>query len=283
MPRNIPSDLLDHLRGEVLTVAYLTRIERLDGTILGFASCDSDIDLDSVTYKAETGVDASAARSTLGSGVDNVDVRGLLDDDRVTDEDIRAGLYQGASVTIFLINYEDLTMGTAIILDGFIGRIRLLEGQYYFEIRSKMQKLAQKVGEVTTLICRVKSFGDAQCGVDLGPHTFTETVTAVVQNRHLTFTLPNTELFNYGLVRFNTGANAGLQREIKDFTDLGGGELQLHLQLAFPLTIQVGDEADIIAGCDRRLATCDFYDNTDRFQGEPYVPGNRKLQERGKR
>jgi uncharacterized phage protein (TIGR02218 family) len=55
-----------------------------------------------------------------------------------------------------------------------------------------------------------------------------------------------------------------------------GGAFTLFLPMVS--NIAVGDTADVIAGCDKSLATCrDTFDNVGNFRGFPHVPGNDRL------
>jgi hypothetical protein len=79
------------------------------------------------------------------------------------------------------------------------------------------------------------------------------------------------DAFNYGVLLWLTGANAGYEMEVKDWA------LSTHTMILFekmPHTIQIGDTFAVSMGCDRRLATCKMrYNNVVNMRAEPYLPG----------
>lgn len=63
---------------------------------MGFTSHDEDLFFDGVNYEATTGFEPSVVDTTADMSVDNLDVEGMLSDDRITEDDIAAGLYDFA-------------------------------------------------------------------------------------------------------------------------------------------------------------------------------------------
>lgn len=77
--------------------------------------------------------------------------------------------------------------------------------------------------------------------------------------------------FKGGVLKFDTGFNAGVSMEIKDWQQAGG---DLTLFLAVPFNVQEGDKCYLYPGCDKRLTSCvNKFSNINNFRGEPYVPG----------
>lgn len=75
--------------------------------------------------------------------------------------------------------------------------------------------------------------------------------------------------YDQGLIRFETGKNAGKSFEIKTYR-----EDKITLYLSPPYKPEEGDRAVIYPGCDKRVQTClDKFDNVVNFRGEPHVPG----------
>ncbi len=75
--------------------------------------------------------------------------------------------------------------------------------------------------------------------------------------------------YDQGLLRFETGRNAGKAFEVKTYR-----EDVLTLYLSPPYPPAEGDRAVIYPGCDKRVQTClDKFDNVLNFRGEPHVPG----------
>ena len=276
MPRSISTALQAHLQGDLTTLATCVKLIRRDGTIFGFTSADQDLSIDGLTYKAVNGLGSSAIQSNTGTGVDNLEVAGILDDDRITEADILAGRYDGAEVIITRVNWADLSMGSVAIFRGVFGEITLRDGQFQVELRSLTQRLKQTIGDLTSPTCRCRKLGDAQCKVDRTGFQFSRTVTEVVSPGTLQFAADTqpTGYYDSGLITLTTGPNAGVTREIKTHT-IVSSTTQLDLRTNFPFPITSGETATLEAGCDRRFATCrDKFANNLNFHGEPLLPGN---------
>jgi len=208
-----------------------------------------------------------------------MDVAGLIRSDRVTTADLLAGRYDGAELTLFLVNWASLSDGTLTLARGWWGAVTLIDGEWRAEYRSLAQRLQQYVVEITSATCRVVQLGDRRCKVNLAPFQFSRTVTAVADNRNFTFGADShaSGYFAAGRVIWTSGANAGLSQEIKRNTPSGGAQ-GIELQMAAPFPVSIGDVATLEAGCDRRLATCrDRFNNVINFRGEPSVPGSEVL------
>ncbi len=107
--KSVSPELAAHLDGEVTTLATCWRLERTDGWVRGFTDHDQPLVIDGLTYVAATGFLPSAIKSGADLSVDNLDVEGFLDDEALTAEDLSAGLFDGAKIDIFLVNWADLS------------------------------------------------------------------------------------------------------------------------------------------------------------------------------
>lgn len=86
--------------------------------------------------------------------------------------------------------------------------------------------------------------------------------------------------FNGGAVTFETGDNAGIAMEVRDFVADDGVTIEQDIVLfqTVPFDIQVGDKLRIFPGCDKVNSTCiNKFNNGPTFVGEPYVPGEDTL------
>lgn len=103
--KNIAPAFAAHLDGEVTTLATCWRLERADGWVQGFTDHDRDLVVDGLVHTASTGFLPSAIKSGADLSVDNLDVDGFLDDDALTASDLTAGLFDGARIEIYLVNW----------------------------------------------------------------------------------------------------------------------------------------------------------------------------------
>ncbi len=279
MPRNLPPGLAAHLQGQQLTLAVLTRVQRSDGTVLGFADVDKDLVYDGVTYEAGAAQDASTISSTLSTSGTNVDVLGLLTSDAITDTDLLAGRYDGAAVEIFVVNYEETPAITEriILFSGSVDECEFGPGHYRVTLRSLMQRLSQNIGELTSQTCLAR-FGDERCKKDLTALRHDRTLSAITSPLILRFagdSIP-TGFYEGGTVLFTSGANAGLSMEIKQHTN-EGTEAVITLQLAFPFALAVGDTVTLTEGCRLILDDCKRHGNVINARFFPTLPGSDRV------
>ena len=261
-----------HLDGELTTLAYLVKVTRLDGTVLGFTTTDQNLTIGGVSYKADTAFTPSAVASTSGLATDNLEITGMLDSAAIDDADIEAGLYDQARVDFYACNWADLTQGTMQLRRGWIGEITRTGGAYVAELRGLRDLLQRPVGAYYTAECRF-DLGDSNCAVNLAARTVTGSVSAVTDNE--TFgddERPEaTGVFAYGKLSWTAGANAGRTMDIKGWD---APSQTFTLWLPMPNAIEIGDTYSVTPGCDKRFTTCQTeFTNTPNFGGFPYIPG----------
>jgi hypothetical protein len=169
MPKTVTIELANHLAGEVTTLATCWRISRRDGTVFRFTDHDRDLAFEDEVYQASTGYSRTAIANDSGMGVDNLDVEGVFDSAAVTEEELRAGLFDQGEVRIFLVNWADPSMGALRLRRGWFGEVVLTEqGVFRTELRGLTQALSQSIGELYSPECRA-DLGDQRCRVPVWP------------------------------------------------------------------------------------------------------------------
>lgn len=274
--KTLDAGLAAHLAGGVTTLCHCWRVARKDGAVLGFTDHDRDLLIEGTTYKAATGFTATAIEDQLGLAVSNLDVDGALSSAAITEDDLNAGLYDDAAVTIMRVNWQDVSQ-RVILRSGFLGQVTRGEASFSAELRGLAAKLDQSAGRVFQRTCAWE-LGDARCQIDLGAaaHHGSGTVESVISN--FEFTASGIDsfasgVFSRGKIAWTSGDNASLQVEIKIHSQ--GTPSRLSLFLPMPRPMQAGDAFTITAGCDKSLATCrDRFSNVVNFGGFPHMPGN---------
>ncbi len=268
----------DHLDQEVTTLASCWRIIRQDGQEFFFTDHDRDIVFETNTYEADSSYDRTAIKSSADFSVDNLDVAGVLDSEKITDQELRAGLFNRANVYVFVVNWADPSMGALKVRRGWFGEVTLLgNGQFQTEIRGLAQALSHNFIEVYTAECRA-DFCDSRCKLNITDYEIDTTVSidSLLRDKITLaddFVAPSQGL-DYGTVRFVDGENAGRTIEIINY-DAGTRTITLFEGASYPI---VADTALKVApGCDRSLAQCKFYNNVVNRRAEDYVPGNDEM------
>lgn len=300
--KSIPIALQNHLDQDATTVCLLTRIETKDGTVFGFTDLDEDIVYDdgdgAVTYSAQNGFTPSRMQSSADTSVDNSELEGLVSSTGITMQQIRAGLFDGATVTVYRINYMATSQGHEIVQYGRAGETKFSDTGWRTEFRSLTQLLKQTISVPYSIECRARfgskpigandidSYGDVSfeeqhpCGMDFT--WFSGTVTSVGSPPRTTFTdtglTQPDEFFNPGVVDWLTGSNAGVQMEVDSYSNDSNGHA-VRLALPLPYAIEVGDTYRIRQDCskvhDDAEHGCIYHYGSEwinHFQGEPDIP-----------
>lgn len=185
--KTISANMTTHISGDALTLARCIMLEREDGTRLGFTDHPRNITVDmgtgegSETFTGTGGFNSTAHASDVGLQVDNLDMIGVIDDARITEEDLIGGKYEGAKFWIFDVNYNAPSDGVIKIDYGEVGDIEINDQTWIAKLRSIPSLLAQSVGEKFGRYCRA-TLGDEDCTVDLDPAEWQESTDYAVDD-----------------------------------------------------------------------------------------------------
>lgn len=177
--KTVTVGLLSHLASDVTTLALCWKITPSTGAALGFTSHTADLVISGMTYRSAQGFNPTTIQTTGGLSVDNLDVKGLLDALGITETSVMSGVYDGAPLEVFLVNWADLTQGIVKLRKGFLGNARLTRLGFEAEVRGLLERFQRQITEVYTPGCRA-DLGDTRCGVRMtaAPWTATTAYTA---------------------------------------------------------------------------------------------------------
>ena len=172
-------------------------VVKKDGTVAGFTSGSQRITFDleqfltdqalytdvrvigsgRVIYIPEAGFIDSDVASGSDLSPDNLENESLLVPSGITEDDVRAGVWDNSFVVEFEVIPNHLEYGCRIIRVGTGGQITI-DKTAKVEIRGLLQYLATTIGEITSPLCRA-TLGDSRCRVDLTTFTVTGTIEAL--------------------------------------------------------------------------------------------------------
>jgi uncharacterized phage protein (TIGR02218 family) len=302
--KSIPISLQSHYDQDATTTCLVTRILTKSGDLYGFTDLDADIiynpatvdpgntgdDWGSATHSSLQGFTPSRWQKSADTAVDNAELSGVIIPGGISLAQIRAGLFQGATIRVYRVNYMDLTQGHDLVDYGRLGETRLSRSMFSTEFRSLMGLTKQPISVQYSTDCRAH-FGSKAIGT--GDGSFEErhpcgkdfvwddgVVTSLGSNARRIFiasALTATgDFYSPGVVRFTSGANAGFEMEVDDYN---GDTKTITLALALPYTIAADDEFEIRQDCsklwDDDQHGCLYHYGSDRvyhFQGEPHIP-----------
>lgn len=260
-----------HLLSGATTLATLWRLTRRDGAILGFTDHDEAIHFEGVGFQPQTGFSASEAVESFGFNAEAGEVAGALSASAIRDEDIEKGLYDGARIETFRINWAEPTQHVLLKVET-IGEIVRGDGFFRVELRGLRDELSRVRGRYFQRACDAV-VGDGRCraNLDLPAFKASITITEIIAERRIRVSGLSgfaAGWFSGGALLWQSGDLAGLATRVR----LHMGD---ELELEEAVFAAVGDGASVTAGCDKSLATCKGkFANHLNFQGFPHMPGD---------
>lgn len=248
-------------------LAFCWRLERRDGVTIGLTSHDRAFVAHGLHYEAAPGITPSAIVRG-GDDPELTDVQGALSAAAITEADLEAGRWDGASVLLNLTEWTEPGVLWLELVRGSLGSIERRGKAYSASLRSSLGTLFEKVvSPATSPTCRAV-LGDRDCRVDLRRHQRILTVRSA-DDAIVEFAGAVGADFPFGTLRWLEGTNSGLVQAV---VDQEGDTLHLTEAPLFP--VQPGIRALLTEGCDKQLATCSArFANALNFRGEPHLPG----------
>lgn len=286
-----------HLAQGQTTLAWMWKLVRRDGTVYGFTTHDLPISYDMgtgeglITYEAFTGYTTSAQTGRSDLSVDNAEFTGFLISDSLLESEIRAGLFDNATLCVFVVNWSDLTQGHCLVRSGTLGVIKMKNGVFTAEIRGLSHRLTTTIGDTFGPVCRA-TFGSGLNGIDLNSQwlcmvdvTLYRQAGSVQSVPDATHIVPTAGLlqvgsptpanpapanwFADGIVTFTSGSLDGESFDIKAWD---GTTLTLFLPL--PSAPAHADTFVIEPGCNHTAFDCELkYQNIANLRAENFLPG----------
>ena len=264
----VPVEVPAWLKAEIVPLAWAWALRRRDGVVLGFTSHDRDLERGGIIYRAAPGMVPSAISLSASLEADTMDVAGALSSEAITVDDLNAGRWDGAELSLHAANWEDEGEPLIPIASGTLGTVERKRGAFSAELKTAAHWLDGPVAPATSPDCRAM-LGDKDCRVDVGPLT-QRVVLGESQGRSVVVdTVIAAGVYAFGSLRLLGGDNCGLSFPVRK---QDGQVLTLARDMPFP--VAAGTRAELIQGCDKRLAICRTrFANAINFRGEPYLPG----------
>jgi uncharacterized phage protein (TIGR02218 family) len=264
------AEMKDHLAGNVTTLCTIVKLTRTDGLVVAYASHSRPITFNSVTYNPST-IELTTPTVSVGLEPNTYQIQGAFDD-YITKKDVEDGLWRGAEVLREVVNYFDLTMLSTDIIRGYVGKATPNGGAFVIDVNSISVKLGQAVGDIVQSTDRRRRLDEVLS--DISSYTHAGTVKSVTSNRKfkIDYVQPSANYFRYGLIQWASGANDGLEAQIKSSTTTDSGtRTEIELQKSMPNAVAVNDVGGFIMGYDgaRASATALGVEAIESFDAEP--------------
>lgn len=163
--RTIPEEMTARIESGAARLCHAWVLRRADGVELGFTDHDRDLVVEGVVCGAASGWTAGAADSAVGLGAGSAAVAGGLDDAAITEADVGAGLYDGASVALWRVDWDRPDLRVRL-WSATLARIGREGAGFTAELEGPLAKLERVVGRTYGRECDAV-LGEGRCGIDL--------------------------------------------------------------------------------------------------------------------
>jgi uncharacterized phage protein (TIGR02218 family) len=273
--RRIDEGMAAQLASETTTLCRCWRVRRRDGVEMGFTDHDATVRFMGLDHEPGTGFQSSEIETALGLSVDNLEAAGALSSDRIREEDVVAGLWDGAEIEHWLVDWRRPSRRLKLFA-GHAGEIRRGGVGFEMEVLGVSAALNRPIGRSFQRLCDAE-VGDARCGADLdgGPYRRSGAVARLLDTRRFEVSGMDGRpdgWFSLGRLEWTSGANAGRTASVR--AHRAGAATVFELWHAPESAISVGDGVRMFAGCDKSAETCRAkFGNLENFRGFPLMPG----------
>lgn len=275
-------------QGQTTLATLLNVVRQYDAAVYGFTEHDKDIVYSAVTYKSTTSYNRFNLNAKFNAESNTTELTGAFDS-VITRADALAGLWDNAQLTLYLVNWSNLSQGAMILDTGSFGEFEVNEFGFKVSLHGLAFLLTFMGGELCAPTCR-SDFGAATLangqpgcapggaladGTTINSLIQTGTVVTTDGTRNLTASgLTNTgKPFNGGYLSWATGNNTLLTAETLEVEFFPSANTTIVLRPNVLLQpIQVGDTFKLSPSCDKTELQCGIWKNILNFVGEPNVP-----------
>jgi uncharacterized phage protein (TIGR02218 family) len=263
--------------GDVTTLCYCWKMTRKDGMVSGFTDHDRILAVDGINCKPNSGFTAKEAEAALGLTIGNSEIEGALDDAEITAADLSAGVYDGAAIALYLVNWQTPTE-FALLRTAYVARIEQADGVWRAELEGDAADFTVKRGRLYRKGCDTQ-LGDTKCGVNLNVPVFSATGTIGAVRSATEFEVTglggfDAGWFTDGVLQWTSGLENSATARVSVHTK-AGSQAVITLRDEPRLPVTAGVSFSIKAGCDKSFETCKTkFANGLNFRGFPHMPGN---------
>jgi uncharacterized phage protein (TIGR02218 family) len=259
-------------------MADLYTITLVGGSVLRYSAAPTALSANGYVFALGPKFERSKTKVVIGTQVDELEVKIYPEPtDLIGDVSFLQAAWQGqldgAVLQLeraFMATYGDTSPGTVVLFAGRISDIDCTRTGIDLKCRSHLELLNIQMPRRLWQASCTHTFGDAMCQFDRSAlqATFSAGPGSTQVQVATSLTPMPANLYVQGTIVGLTGGNAGASRAIADM-----GDGWVYLKLAFLSPVIVGDQFQLLPGCDRTLATCTtVFNNTSHFGGFPYVP-----------
>jgi len=140
---------------DLTSSAYAWRLEREDGVAIGFVSHNQDVVIDNFRFRAAPGMVPSTIALSDSLEIDSVEIEGVMTDAAIAESDLIAGRWNGAKLSILLINWEYPDQQALHLISGEFGDIVRSGDAFRVEMLGRTSFLDSAIAPLTSPTCAV--------------------------------------------------------------------------------------------------------------------------------
>lgn len=248
--------------------ARCLRVSRRDGAVFRWTDHDTPIALRTgsspvvlETFLPDYAPSSESRRETVNMDANTTSLLGFIDSAAVTIEDLRIGLWRGATFEVFSCDWRYPFAGKIELRKYWLQDVKWTGSFCELQLATVTKMLDVRIGRIFNRECDAE-LGDDRCKKDLtgfssGTRVVTDVLGITAPHPRLRFESTNTvqddDFWKFGKLAWLTGNNAitGLNEYNVKLSKKVAGELELWTNT--PYDIEVGDTFVVIAGCLKRL------------------------------
>lgn len=163
--KQISEELSARLALETPTLCLCWRLTRRDSLVIGVSDHDQALEIAGVSYSPGAAVEAGKFTQSVDLKPGRGAAGGVLSSEAITEEDLSAGLWDGARVDVFRVDWTAPELGGVSVWSGYLSELSHgAHGGFEAELVSLKADLERPVGRVLQRQCDAV-LGDERCGV----------------------------------------------------------------------------------------------------------------------
>lgn len=264
-------------------IADLLTITQANGTITRLTNADFDVVANTFTFLS-SGPKFARGRTkiVLGIVVDTMPLSIMPDPAQLLGgvpwpQAAAAGALDGARILLERAHmpvWGDTSVGTVILFSGRVSEINPSRNEVAMVVKSDLEMLDIQMPRNTFQPYCVHTLYDSGCTLLKSAFVVAGVVTAgsTAASILASALTQATGYFDLGTMTFTGGANNGVTRNVRSYTNAAGVKTIIPM-VAFKFAPANGDTFNIYPGCDKVQATCSTkFANLAHYRGYPYVP-----------
>jgi uncharacterized phage protein (TIGR02218 family) len=259
-------------------MADLYTFTLVGGNVLRYSAAPTAIVANGFTFSVGPKFERSKTSTVIGTQVDELDIKVYPETtDQIGETPWLQAAWQGqldgALLQLdraFMPSYGDTSPGTVVLFAGRISDIDCSRTGIDMKCRSHLELLNIQMPRRLWQSSCTHVFGDAMCQFNRTTLQASFACLSGSTETQILSTINATPagLYIQGTIFGLTGANAGDGRTVA-----GMSSGNVSVRLAFLSPPMVGDQFQLLPGCDRSITTCtNVFNNAIHFGGMPYIP-----------